>query len=98
MYQVFSIALSMAAPAVMQPENAWIPDWFLLSMFGFVDSITIIFLTLIGPLIIASRYKKTYEVTMGGTIIAVCIAVPFIIKSLIECIVVYILPILSVKA
>lgn len=82
----------------MTGKNGWIPDWFIIFMFGFVDSITIIFLTLIGPLIIASRYKKTYEVTMGGTIIAVCIGVPFISKSLLECFVVYYLPIMSAEA
>jgi hypothetical protein len=92
---MFSIIMQMVAPEINSIEP-WVPDWLILSMFGFVDSITIIFLTLIGPLVIASKYKKTYEVTMGGTIIAVCIAVPFIVKSLLECVVVYELPVMSV--
>jgi len=48
---------------------------------GVFDGFSYLFLSLVGPLIIAAKYKKSYEVTMGGSMIAVCIAVPYFMGS-----------------
>ena len=76
-------------------DKAWLPDWFLMVMFGFVDTITILFLTLIGPLLVAAQYRQSFEVSMGGTITSVCVGVPFVLKQVLENIPLFYLPTLS---
>jgi hypothetical protein len=83
LYQIFNLTLKYIAPVMLgigTDGEPWLPDWFLMVMFGFVDTITILFLTLIGPLLVAAQYRKSFEVSMGGTIISVCVGVPFVLK------------------
>ena len=40
---------------------------------------------------IASKYRKTYEITFGGTMIAVCTAIPYVLKQVFETIVLMLL-------
>ena len=41
------------------------------------------YLTLLGPLLVAAQFRQTYEITMGGTSIAVCLAFPFVFGTII---------------
>jgi hypothetical protein len=51
-------------------------------IYGLFDGSSSLMLQLIGPLLVAANHRKTYEVTMGGTMIAVCIALPFVFGSI----------------
>jgi hypothetical protein len=42
-----------------------------LFFYGIFDGLTIIYLGVIGPLLVAANNRKTFEITMGGTMIAV---------------------------
>lgn len=48
---------------------------------GLIEGSNMLFVQLIGPLLVAANNRKTYEVTMGGTMIAVCTGLPFVIGS-----------------
>lgn len=50
---------------------------------GFLSGSTSLFLTIIGPLVIASKNRKTYEITMGGTIIAVCFTLQYVFGTIV---------------
>ena len=48
---------------------------------GLVEGSTQLFIQLIGPILVAANNRKTYEITMGGTMIGVCKAFPFVIGT-----------------
>jgi hypothetical protein len=47
-------------------------------LLGFSEGSTILLIYQIGPLLAASNHRKTYEITMGGTMITVVIALSFL--------------------
>jgi hypothetical protein len=51
-----------------------------LVFFGLFDGLTIIYLNVIGPLLVAANNRKTFEVTMGGTMIAVVTMTTYILS------------------
>ena len=50
---------------------------------GTIDGLTSLFLTLLGPLLVAASFRKTYEISMGGTMIASCTAFPFVFGTIV---------------
>jgi hypothetical protein len=50
---------------------------------GTIDGLTSLFLSLLGPLLVAASFRKTYEISMGGTMIASCMAFPFVFGTII---------------
>jgi hypothetical protein len=49
---------------------------------GFVNGLNDLFLYTIGPLILAAKNRKSYEITLGGTLLGICICVPYITSTL----------------
>ena len=41
-----------------------------------------LFQTLIGPLLVAATFRRSYEITMGGSMVAMSAAIPFIISQI----------------
>ena len=54
---------------------------------GFIEGLTSLLLTLLGPLLVAASFRKTYEITMGGTMIAATTTIPIVLGVLIGSIV-----------
>lgn len=52
-----------------------------LLFYGIFDGLTIIYLNVIGPLLVAANNKKTFEITMGGTMIAVVTMTTYILSQ-----------------
>ena len=69
------------APDFNNEEDPLIPEHITLFILGVIYGFSYLFLSLVGPLIIAAKNKKSYEITMGGSMIAVCIALPYLIGS-----------------
>ena len=53
-------------------------------LIGFSAQIVDLFQMLIGPLLVAATYRRSYEITMGGTMVAVMTVGPFIISQIIS--------------
>ena len=88
-FQMYQIVIDFTAPDFGNEEEPIIPLNLIMFFLGVIDGLSHLFLALVGPLIVAAKYRKSYEITMGGTMIAVCIAIPFIIGGQISPIVVY---------
>jgi len=86
MYQIF---IDYTAPNFGNEENSLIPVFLIIFFLGIIHGLTNLFLYVVGPLIVAAKYRSSYEITMGGTIIAVCSTLPYIIGSQISPIVVF---------
>ena len=52
-----------------------------LLFYGIFDGLTIIYLNIIGPLLVAANNRKTFEITMGGTMIAVVTMTTYIFSQ-----------------
>ena len=52
-------------------------------MSGLLDTSMVLFIHLLGPLLVAANSRRTYEVTMGGTMIAVCNGLPYVFGSVV---------------
>ena len=63
--------------------NDMIPISLIMFQLGLADGLTVMYLALLGPLLVAASFRQTYEITMGGTSIAVCVAFPFIFGTII---------------
>ena len=55
-----------------------------LFLIGFVNGLNDLFLYTIGPLILAAKNRKSYEITLGGTLLGICICVPYIFAELMK--------------
>jgi len=77
------------APNFGSEENPAIPVYLIMFFIGIIDGLSHLFLFLVGPLILAAKYRKSYEITMGGTILAVCGTLPYLIGTTFSPIVVY---------
>ena len=87
---VYQIAEDHLSEALLgNEEQPVVPLYLSFAFFGLMDGLTDLFLNIIGPLLIASKYRRSYEVTMGGTLVAICIAVPYIYSTLIGSVVMY---------
>ena len=49
---------------------------------GFIEGSIQLFVQIVGPVLLAASHRKSYEITMGGTMIAICQAVPFLLGVL----------------
>ena len=68
-----------ARPNTIPPAVIYLKTFFL----GSIDGLTSLFLSLLGPLLVAASFRKTYEISMGGTMIAACMAFPFVFGTII---------------
>ena len=50
---------------------------------GFLEGSIQLFIQIIGPLLVAASNRKTYEITLGGTMIAMCRGLPYVIGTII---------------
>lgn len=53
-------------------------------IYGAIQSSTQLFTHLIGPLLVAANNRKSYEITMGGTMISICIGSGYILGATIS--------------
>lgn len=88
-FQIYQIVIDWTAPEFVNEDDPVIPINIVMFFLGVIDGLSYLFLSLVGPLLIAAKYKKSYEITMGGSMIAVCVALPFIIGGQIAPIIVY---------
>ena len=88
-FQIYQIVIDWTAPEFGKEDDPAIPINVIMFFLGVIDGLSYLFLSLVGPLLIAAKYVKSYEITMGGSMIAVCVALPFIIGGQIAPIVVY---------
>jgi hypothetical protein len=86
---MYQIVIDFTAPDFGNEKDPIIPINLIMFLLGVIDGLSHLFLALIGPLIVAAKYRSSYEITMGGTIIAVCITVPFILGLQISPIIVF---------
>jgi len=86
---MYQIVIDYTAPEFGDETNPVVPIYLIMFFLGVIDGLSHLFLALVGPLIVAAKYRSSYEITMGGTIIAVCITFPFILGSQISPIIVY---------
>lgn len=75
------MTLNGMLPTGDQAKNQLFSQESLFFIFGVADGSTYLLIYLIGPLLVAANHRKTYEVTMGGTMISVCIAFAFVFGS-----------------
>ena len=52
-------------------------------IFGFIDGSTYLLIFIIGPLLVASAHRKTFEITMGGAMITLVMMMSFLIGAII---------------
>lgn len=84
-YLVFNMMMpSFDARANLLPQSA---IFFKVFFLGFIEGLTSLLLTLLGPLLVAASFRKTYEITMGGTMIAATTTIPIVLGVLIGSIV-----------
>ena len=80
-FQMFQICIDYTAPYFGNEENPVIPIYLLMFFIGILDGLSHLFLYIVGPLTLAAKYRSSYEITMGGTILAVCGTFPLLIGS-----------------
>lgn len=68
--------IDFTAPNFGNEEDPIVPTYLIMLTLGLLDGLSHLFLTLVAPLMVAAKYRKSYEITMGGTIVAECIALP----------------------
>ena len=59
-------------------QDHFVPYSIKIVSFGLFDGLTHIYLDIIGPLLVAANNRKSFEVTMGGTMISVIMATSYV--------------------
>jgi len=77
------IFLNYMIPSYDLNNNFELPAWVFMFYLGLNDGLTVLLLTLLGPLLVAASARQSYEITMGGTSIAMCVATPFVFGTII---------------